>query len=1136
MIISKKLQAYLYILILIITGSLTTITTEAQITFSYHSQFSYLKGKDAVLLPANWINPGYNYSTWATGNAPFRFGDGASGVELSDMQNNYSTLCLRSTFLSTNSALIKQVLFTVDYDDGFVIWINGVMILSKNAPASLVYNAFAPANHESGSGEIYTVDSGGLNLVDGTNTIAVMCFNVNLTSTDFYFDLAIQAEMDIPETQDTSVISFSNRSGYYDSPFDLILNSSDPSKQIIFTLDGSNPQNSLTGILASSPAVINIDPSSIAGRPLTPAVVVRASVTEPGYKPAKPVSATFIFTEKIKKQMYPGGGWPLTSINGQVIDLDVDTMVVKNSAYSALFNNSLKDIPAISVITDLKNLFDPASGIYVNALGHGLNWEKECSVELIPNDDSEGFKINAGLRIRGGFSRRDDFPKHAFRLFFRDIYGSAKLNFPLFGKEGVDHFDKIDLRSEQNYAWNNGNINNSFVREVFSRDTQRDMGQPYTRSRYYHLYLNGMYWGLYQTQERSEAKYASDYLGGEDEDYDVIKVNGENFQYKIEASDGNLDSWQRLWNMCKAGFVSNSNYFAIEGKGPDGKPVKGGEVQVDIDNLIDYMLVNFYSGNFDGPLSKFLKNKVPNNFYAIDDRTDKSTGFTFYAHDNEHSLFDEPHPPGIGIMENRVNVGVLTDDLKMEINDFSGFNPQWLHFKLSASSEYRIRFADRAYRHFQSGGVFTPDSALVRLNKRIGEVDLAVIAESARWGDAKRGSAKSYTRNDQWLPEITKIRSNFIPSRPGKVIAQLKNADLYPDIEAPVIRSSSGGTSEKEIPFTSKLTVTINNINPSGNIYYTLNGNDPRRAGGGFNSGTIFSNSNVLLSIEESTLIIARVFNNGIWSAPCEVRFIKPELDYSDLKITEVHYHPEDVINGSDTLSGKDFEFIELKNTSDHSLNLSGLELDSAVHYIFPENTLLPPKGFYVITSKSAAFYEYYGLIASGNYQGNLSNSGEEILLKDAEGRSIINFIYEDSPPWPGSADGDGYSMASVEKEPVGNPVDFKYWRNSVNKGGNPFADNILRDSDPVSGKSNLHIEAWPNPANGLINISVLADEEIEVFDLILTDLTGRKVYQAITSSNATIDLGLQGLKPGIYILRMSSVDHSGWLRIIFVN
>lgn len=1132
----KKLSAYSSVFILVIAGLFVSLGAEAQIDFSYHSAFSYLKGKDAALLPGDWINPGFNYSAWATGNAPFRFGDGSSGVELSDMQNNYSTLYLRSAFLSTNSASIKQVLFTVDYDDGFVIWINGVMVLSKNAPISLVYNALAPANHESGSGEVYIVNSSELHLADGTNTIAVMCFNVNLTSTDFYFDLAIQAERFLPETQDTSFVLFSERSGYYDAPFDLILTSADPSRQIIYTLDGSNPQNSSTGILSSSPALVNIDPASSVARPVTPAVIVRASVTEPGFKPAKPVSATFIFPEKLKKQRYPGGGWPATSINDQLIDLEIDTLVIKNPAYSALFNSSLQDIPTISVITDLKNLFDPASGIYVNALGHGLNWEKECSVELIPNDDTDGFKINAGLRIRGGYSRRDDFPKHAFRLFFRENYGSPKLNFPLFGDEGVDHFDKIDLRSEQNYAWNNGSINNSFVRDVFSRDTQRDMGQPYTRSRYYHLYLNGMYWGMYQSQERSEAKYASDYLGGDDEDYDVIKVNGENFQYKIEATDGTLDSWLKLWNMCNEGFVSDKNYFAIEGKNSDGKPVKGGAVYVDLDNLIDYMLVSFYTGNFDGPLSKFQKNKVPNNFYAIDDRTDNSTGFTFYAHDNEHTLFDEPHSPGTGIIENRVNIGVLTDEMKMEIKDFSGFNPQWLHFKLSANSEYRIRFADRAYRHFQPGGVFTRDSALVRLNKRIEEVDLAVIAESARWGDAKRGSAKSYTRNDQWLPEITKIRSNFIPIRPGRVIAQLKNADLYPDIEEPVIRSSSEDINKKVVLLISALAVVIENHNPSGNIYYTLNGNDPHMSGGGFSSGAIFSNTNVSLNISESTVLIARIFDNGKWSAPKKICFLKKETDYSDLKVTEVHYHPEDLINGSDTLSGKDYEFIEFKNTGDHSLNLSGLELDSAVHYMFPVNTLLPPGGFYVITSKPAAFYEYYGLIASGNFQGNLSNSGEEILLKDADGRSIINFIYEDSPPWPGSADGDGYSMTSTENDPEGNPADFIYWRNSVNKGGNPFADNLIKDSDPFTGKSNLHIEAWPNPSGGFINISVLTAEETGTFNLMLTDLAGKIVYQAVTGRSAAIDLRIQGLQPGLYILRISSGTSSGWLRIIFVN
>ena len=757
-------------------------------------------------------------------------------------------------------------------------------------------------------------------------------------------------------------------------------------------------------------------------------------------------------------------------------------------------------------------------------------------MELIQPDGTEGFKINAGLRIRGGYSRQDDFPKHAFRLFFREIYGSAKLNYPLFGEEGTDQFDKIDLRSEQNYAWNNGNINNSFVREVFSRDTQRDMGQPYTRSRYYHLYLNGMYWGMYQTQERSEARYAASYFGGDDEDYDVIKVNGENFQYKIEATDGTLDSWQRIWNMCNAGFASNSTYYAIEGKDGEGKPVKGGEVMVDIDNLIDYLLVVFYSGNFDGPVSKFKKNKVPNNFYAIDDREDKSTGFTFYAHDFEHTLFDEPHPPGIGINENLVNIGTITGELKMEVANFTYFHPLWLHFQLSSNSEYRVRFADRAYNQFKPGGVFSPASARARLDTRIEEIDLAVIAESARWGDAKRGTSKSYTRNDQWIPEIGKIRSNFIPVRPGKVIAQLKQAELYPSLDAPVIRGTDGAIELKEIHLESDVKINIANPNSSGDIYYTLNGKDPRAAGGGFSSGTVFSNNNVSLTFSESEIVKARVFSNGSWSALTEVSFLSTEEDYTGLKVTEVHYHPEDFIAGTDTLYGKDFEFIEFKNTASHSINLSGLELDSAVRYKFPENTLLPPGGFFVVTSKPAAFYEYYGLIASGNFQGNLSNSGEEVLLKDSTGRGLINFVYGDSSPWPGAADGDGYSIVASVNNPSGDPADYSYWRSSAKKGGNPFEDNLLQFTDPLTSNPNLQIVAYPNPTSGIINVSVLNDENIDKLDLILSDLTGKIIYRVATGSQATIDITQTGIEPGVYILKMSAGKFYGRVRIVFVN
>jgi hypothetical protein len=174
-----------------------------------------------------------------------------------------------------------------------------------------------------------------------------------------------------------------------------------------------------------------------------------------------------------------------------------------------------------------------------------------------------------------------------------------------------------------------------------------------------------------------------------------------------------------------------------------------------------------------------MQNKKANNFYAIDNREDDSKGFTFYVHDAEHALFDEAHNPGIGLYEDRVNIGTRNDALRMEVSDLTRFHPQWLHFKLSENFEYRIRFADRAWKHLSDEGVFSPDNSLERINKRINEVDGAVVAESARWGDAKRSGAP-YTKNNNWIPEIGKIRNNFIPERTPVVIEQLNWPTFIP--------------------------------------------------------------------------------------------------------------------------------------------------------------------------------------------------------------------------------------------------------------------------------------------------------------------------------------------------------------------
>lgn len=1095
----------------------------AQINFPTGSQYKYLKGIDASTLPNNWMNAGFNDSGWLTGNAPFRYGDGSGGTELTDMINTYSTVYLRTNFTATSIELIKELSFITNYDDGFIIWINGSEVFRRGAPEVPSYNAFATELHE--SGELVTIkcDSGMVNLIEGENLIAIQGFNISLESSDFYFDLQIHAVTATPEVPDSLDVIFNTPAGFYNSPFNLNLTSPDNTLNIVYTIDGSNPQNSATAIVAGTSAQVTVDPGITEGRATTPAFIVRASLSKSGFTPSKPVTRTYIFVENVKTQAYPGGNWPNYNVNGQTLQYPMYQEVVQSEAYKDLIDDALLDIPTISIVTDLENLFDPSVGIFVNAWGHGLEWERFSSVELIdPSGNEEGFQVNAGLRIRGGYSRNNFFPKHGFRLFFRQEYGAAKLEYPLFGDEGIDHYDKIDLRCEQNYSWANGGWQNTMVREVFSRDSQRDMAQPYTRSRYYHLYLNGMYWGIYQTQERSEARFASDYLGGKTEDYDVLKVNTEGYQ--VEATDGFATTWQQIYTLCNTGFANNTNYYKLEGKDANGINVPGQKVLVDIDNLIDYMLVIFYTGNFDAPVSAFGGNSMANNFYAIYNRNELSQGFKFFCHDSEHSLMVAAYSPGIGINENRVTIP------EMNISSFSAFNPQWLHFKLTSNAEYRQRFADRVALHMTNNGALTPTKCTERFNSRASELNLAVIAESARWGGDK-------TKDNAWIPELNVVRTQFFPYRTNIVLTQLKNADLYSSLNPIKIKNQNTELKDNRYTISGTYSVTIDNPNTSGTIYFTLDGSDPRETGGDINSHSIACTSDTSFNLTASAVITARVLSDGEWSAVRKIDFLGTNDDLSKLKVTELHYHPQDIIEGVDTTDGKSFEFIEFKNTGSSSLNLSGLVLDSAVYYEFPSNTVLAPGNFYVIATKPSFFFEKYAMLPSGNCEGFFDNAGDFVLLNDSEGSKLISFTYDDHSPWPSKPDGDGYSLTSLERNPTGNPADEIYWTSSSTIDGSPFRDDYQYSPvEPVPVASTGKYIIYPNPATEYVFVGLNKDQTGLVSDcrVSIINLNGSVVYTSTFSESTIIDMYSLRISAGMYLIRLENDSYTQTHKLIY--
>ncbi|MFC1634386.1 lamin tail domain-containing protein, partial [Planctomycetota bacterium] len=621
-----------------------------------------------------------------------------------------------------------------------------------------------------------------------------------------------------------SEVEFSHERGFYGTAFTLTIATETEDAVIYYSLDGSEPYKLTTR--GNALGRVYTDPITISGTSC-----LRAIATREGWKPSKTVTHTYIFVEDVARQSSDGqapyAGWPNGNPNGQMMNYGMDPEVFNDPRYEDLMDDALLAIPSISLVTDLENLFDPATGIYVNARSYGRSWERPVSVELINPDVSEGFQINAGLRVRGGYSRHGVNPKHAFRLFFRAEYGQPKLRFPLFGDEGVSEFDNIDLRTSQNYSWSyDGSDMNTMVREVFSRDVQRDMGQPYTRSRYYHLYLNGQYWGIFQTQERSEASYAEAYFGGNKEDYDVIKTTGGNPNYTIEATDGTLDVYRRIWVAARAGFNTDEDYYKIQGLNPDGTRNPDYERLVDIDNLIDYMLCTFYVGDCDGPISNFLGNSRTNNYYGIYNLVNPD-GFKFFRHDGEHTIgvrnwcYDRTGPYSAG-------------------QQFADFNPQWLHQQLAVHPEYRVRMGDRAHKYLFNNGVLTPGESTARLMERARRIETAIIAESARWGDSKRSTP--FTRDEHWWPEIDRIVNDYdgygFSTRTQVLLSQLQSKGWYPIVDAPVFHINGGYQHGGIISKNDVLSMHAT----TGTIWYTLDGSDPRSRSSsepGANSNTL---------------------------------------------------------------------------------------------------------------------------------------------------------------------------------------------------------------------------------------------------------------------------------------------------------
>ena len=148
----------------------------------------YFPGKSEP--PANWANTDFNAGSWSSGPGGIGYGDGDDGTTISAVPSVY----LRINFNLTDTSNISSAILDVDYDDGFVAYLNGHEIARANIGTvgiKPLYTAYSPVDHEA---RLY---SGGVPgrfmiraatfrkyIIEGTNVLAVQVHNFNSTSSD----------------------------------------------------------------------------------------------------------------------------------------------------------------------------------------------------------------------------------------------------------------------------------------------------------------------------------------------------------------------------------------------------------------------------------------------------------------------------------------------------------------------------------------------------------------------------------------------------------------------------------------------------------------------------------------------------------------------------------------------------------------------------------------------------------------------------------------------------------------------------------------------------------------------------------------------------------------------------------------
>lgn len=947
--------------------------------------------------PADWRSITFDDSTWEIGPSGFGYGDDDDAT----IVPHVPSIFVRKVFNIADTSVISAAVFHIDYDDGFVAYLNGVEIARANMGGVVnvppAYDELALTYVEAqmfsgGKPKSFNIVNYQSLLRNGENVLSVQVHNAEDTSDMTLIPFLTLGMNEPPPNPQGANPILDLPYKYLHTNFKL----SASGEQIIVT----NPQGTRIdqivfgnqsgdisyGRCPDGDSIWSFFPNPTPGSS-NPGFGYSGTTNEPEISPQagfydNPVTVTVTpFSSNDTIYYTLDGSEPdRNSILYTAPILIQETKILRVRAFSpgllpsrtktnSYFLNFSHTLPVVSLSTDPYNLFDEEYGIY--AMGDSANpdwphyganfwqdWERPIHIELFESDGTLGFSVDGGVKIFGGVNRA--FPQKSLAIFMRGHYGYSDLDYKLFDNLPFRDYEAFVLRNSGN-DW----ISTMF-RDGLMTSLVDNIGIDKQAYRPSIVFINGVYWGILNIREKINEHFLVQHHSVNIDSLDLIEGLG-------EIMHGSVMDYFAFFS-----FVENNSMNVPE----NFEYVKS---KIDVENFIKYFVSEIYFANTDWP--------VGNIRYWKEGKNGK---WRWILYDTDH---------GFGLVPSYLH---NTLEFATATNGPSWPNPPrstLLLRKFLENENFKNAFIN-CFADF-SNSIFKAQV----VNDRITLIKSLIQSEIQR-----HGAKWNQFDLTQWLNNVQVLR-DFADNRIFHVRQHFMDKFGLSGLASVNISISDTSMGSVKLNF-----ITIKDSSWNGQYFLDVPINLIAMAKQGFRfvrwEGSSTSSNDSLTVTPNGSINLTAVFDVDTTSAA------------PNIVINEINYNSSSSFNTED--------WIELYNNTGAPVDISGWKFkDSDDSHIFtiPQGTVLGVDGYLVLCVDTSLFKPLFPNVHNfiGNLGFGLSGSGELIRLYDNNLVMMDSLIYDDAPPWPTQPDGNGPTLAL--KNPTFDNTLGENWAASLSHG-----------------------------------------------------------------------------------------------------